>query len=54
MRNFVTNHIFPEEVKYDILREDIGDEAYKTRLRKTIYKFPKAYVYNQQKKIKTC
>ena len=23
MRNFVTNHIFPEE-------EDIGDEAYKT------------------------
>ena len=31
MRNFVTNHIFPEEVKNDILRvEDIGDEAYKT------------------------
>ena len=31
MRNFVTNHIFPEEVINDILRvEEIGDEAYKT------------------------
>ena len=39
MRSFITNHIFPEEVKNDILRvEGIGDESYKTRLRKTIYK----------------
>ena len=51
MRNFVTNHILPEEVKNDILRvEDIGDEAYKTLVYERLTNFQKHIMSTINKK----